>query len=66
MNEENKKKENRFVRRQLNRMQDFEYEYGLQDIKDYNELERKMLRQYEVGELNVSFLDYYERINGNG
>lgn len=54
-----KKNKNKFIRRQLNRMQDFEYEFSAYDVKDFNREDRKLLQSYGLGELNFCFIEYY-------
>lgn len=54
---------NRFIRKQLNRMQDFEYEFSSYDLLDFEKKERDLIRKYGLGELNINYFDYYERLN---
>lgn len=55
------KKELQFIKKQLNRMQDFEYEYNIYDVKDFEHHEKEKIKRYGLGEMNVSYFDYYDR-----
>lgn len=55
-----------FVKRQLSRMQDFEYEFNNYDVQDFTKEDRVRTQAYGLGEMNISYFDYYKRISNDG